>query len=137
MELTEETISSARAEMASNRKIHAVSVIYRPRVRRIVVTLNTGIEIAIPPDLVEGLRGARPADLAQVELSPSGLGMHWPALDANVYVPSLLQGITGSKQWMAQQLGAHGGRSRSTAKAEAARANGAKGGRPRKSANGH
>jgi hypothetical protein len=63
------------------------------------------------------------------------LGLHWPKLDTDLYVPALLQGVFGSKQWMAQQLGAQGGRSRTAAKVAAARANGRKGGRP-KSANG-
>jgi hypothetical protein len=45
-----------------------------------------------------------------------------------------MQGLFGSKRWMAAQLGAEGGRARSEAKAAAARSNGARGGRPRKSA---
>jgi hypothetical protein len=58
--------------------------------------------------------------------------MHWPRLDADLYVPGLLSGALGSRAWMAAQLGAEGGRASTPAKAEAARANGAKGGRPRK-----
>jgi hypothetical protein len=49
-------------------------------------------------------------------------------------VPALLQGVFGSKSWMARHLGSAGGRARSDAKAEAARTNGRKGGRPRKTA---
>jgi hypothetical protein len=49
-------------------------------------------------------------------------------------VPALLQGVFGSKNWMARQLGANGGRSRTDAKVAAARENGLKGGRPRKRA---
>jgi hypothetical protein len=37
-----------------------------------------------------------------------------------------------SKRWMARQLGAEGGRSRTAAKIAASRENGRKGGRPRK-----
>ena len=54
-------------------------------------------------------------------------------LDADIYIPGLLEGLLGSKKWMAQRLGQLGGKSTSQAKANAARANGAKGGRPRKS----
>ncbi len=99
---------------------------------RIVVNLNTGIQLAFPAELAEGLAGASPQNLAEIEISPSGLGLHWPRLDADVYIPALLQGVMGSKNWMARQLGAKGGRARSQAKTAASRANGKKGGRPRK-----
>jgi len=42
--------------------------------------------------------------------------------------------MLGSKSWMARQLGSSGGRARSKAKTIAARENGRKGGRPRKTA---
>jgi len=47
---------------------------------------------------------------------------------------ALLEGLLGSKRWMASRLGQMGGVSRSPAKRAAARANGKLGGRPRKSA---
>ena len=97
-----------------------------------VVRLNTGIEIAFPVALAEGLAGASPEDLADIEVSPTGLGLHWPRLDADLYVPALLRGVLGSRSWMAAQMGAAGGRSRSPAKTAAARENGRKGGQPRR-----
>jgi hypothetical protein len=42
--------------------------------------------------------------------------------------------VFGTKTWMASIMGARGGKVSSPAKAEAARANGAKGGRPKKQA---
>ena len=83
---------------------------------------------------VEGLADADPEGLAEIEITPSGLGLHWPALDADVYVPGLMAGSLGSRHWMACELSAQGGRVSTPAKAAAARANGAKGGRPRKQA---
>jgi hypothetical protein len=62
----------------------------------------------------------------------SCLGIHFPTLDADLYVPALLEGVRGSKSWMAAQLGAAGGRTRTAAKAMASRENGKRGGRPRK-----
>ena len=108
----------------------AVSARYNRRSGRVVINLNTGVQIAFPPRLAEGLANASPADLAEIEISPAGLGLHWPKLDADVYVPALLQGVFGSRRWMAAQLGATGGKARSHAKAAAARENGRKGGRP-------
>ena len=110
----------------------AVSARYDRRRDRVIVSLDTGLELAFPPSLAEGLQDAAPADLIDVELSPSGIGIHFPKLDAHLYLPALLKGIFGSKAWMAAQLGAAGGRSRSRAKIAAAQANGKRGGRPRK-----
>ena len=58
-----------------------------------------------------------------IEISPSGLGLHFPKLDADLYVPVLSEGILGSRHWTAARLGKKGGSVRSAAKAEAARAN--------------
>jgi hypothetical protein len=110
----------------------AVYARYDQRVSRIVVGLDNGLELAFPPRLAEGLERATPAELSVIEISPLGDGLHWPAIDADLYVPGLLAGVFGSKRWMARTLGATGGRSRTAAKARAARENGRKGGRPRK-----
>ena len=110
----------------------AVEARYDRRIGRVVVTLNTGVEIAFPPRLAQGLEAARPADLERIEISPSGLGLHFPSLDADLYLPALLEGIRGSRKWMASELGREGGRARSKAKSAASRANGKRGGRPRK-----
>jgi len=61
----------------------------------------------------------------------AGLGPR-SRLDADLYVPALLQGVFGSKSWMARVLGAQGGRARTAAHVAASRENGRKGGRPRK-----
>lgn len=122
-----------RAELKDQPK--AVQARYDRRVSRIVIGLDNGLELAFPPRLAQGLEHATPAELANIEISPLGDGLHWPAIDADLYVPALLQGVFGSKSWMARHLGAAGGRSRTVAKTAAARENGRKGGRPRKVAN--
>lgn len=120
--------ANARARQLLERSVRAVSARYSRG--RIVVDLDNGCTLAFPPALAQGLAGARAADLSIIEITPSGLGLHWPRLDADLSVPGLLQGVLGSRQWMAQ-LGRAGGRVRSDAKAAAARANGVRGGRPR------
>lgn len=114
----------------------AIAARYDRRVGRIVVSLQSGLELAFPPRLAEGLQGASVEALSHIEITPSGLGLHWPQLDADLFVPGLIEGVFGSKAWMAREMGAKGGRTRSKAKAEAARANGKRGGRPRKTASG-
>ena len=137
MAITERDLAKAEKRMAAKREAgHAVSARYDRRRSRVVVALNTGVELTFPTQLAEGLADASPDSLAEIEISPAGLGLHWPRLDADLYVPALLQGVFGSKRWMARQLGAEGGRSRTAAKIAASRENGRKGGRPRKVAGG-
>jgi hypothetical protein len=57
--------------------------------------------------------------------------VHWDSLDADFDITGLVAGIFGTKSWMTE-LGRKGGRSTSSVKAEAARNNGKKGGRPKK-----
>lgn len=133
MAITETEYDRAGKNMQALREHgHAIAARYDRRRARVVVSLNTGVEVTFPPKLAEGLAGAEPSDLAKIEISPSGLGLHWPKLDADLYVPSLLAGVFGTKRWMAAQLGAAGGSARSAAKTRSARANGRLGGRPRK-----
>lgn len=135
MARTDYEFEQAEGRMETLRRAgYAVAARYDRRRSRVLVSLNTGVEVAFPADLAEGLAGASPDDLAEIEISPAGLGLHWPRLDADVYVPALLQGIFGSKRWMARELGAAGGRARSAAKTSASRENGRKGGRPRRNA---
>jgi hypothetical protein len=109
----------------------ATSARYDRRIGRVLVELDTGYAIAFAPHLAQGLENAKPAQLDEIEVSPSGLGLYFPKLDADLYMPSILQGIFGSKNWTAARMGAEGGAKKSAAKAAAAKENGKKGGRPR------
>lgn len=133
MVMTEQEFSRAEAEGVAVRQLrHAVAARYDRKSERLVISLHNDVELAVPVRLIEGLSGVDPKTLVDVEITPSGLGLHWPALDADVYVPALLSGVFGSRSWMASSLGAKGGRVSSPAKAAASQNNGRKGGRPRK-----
>ncbi len=109
---------------------HARRARYDEKTRRIVVDLSNGAQFAFPPDLAQGLAGAKKSALKEIIVSPAGAGLYWPQLDADLTVSGLLAGIFGSKMWM-RELASKGGKSVSKKKATAARVNGAKGGRPR------
>ena len=109
----------------------AKAVRYSPARRQVVVELTNGCSFIFPADKAQGLAGASNKDLADVQILGKGFGLHWEKLDADLSIPSLVVGIFGSKAWM-RELARRGGASTSPAKATAARANGAKGGRPRK-----
>ncbi|HET7576616.1 MAG TPA: DUF2442 domain-containing protein [Sphingomicrobium sp.] len=137
MAITEQQLKAAEEQMQAVRACgYATAARYDRRRGRIVVELNTGLEMTFPPELAQGLEHADEEALADIQITPSGLGLHWPKLGADLYVPGLMEGLFGSRRWMARELGARGGRARSSAKTDAARANGRKGGRPKKSAAG-
>ncbi|HEX6860842.1 MAG TPA: DUF2442 domain-containing protein [Caulobacteraceae bacterium] len=129
-----------RAEaVARERQAHfprVTGVHYSPELDRLVVDLSSGLGLLVNYREAQGLESATPEDLREVEVSPSGFGLHFPRLDADVYVPALIEGRLGSAAYMAAKLGAEGGRARSTEKTNAARQNGRLGGRPRKAAAG-
>ncbi len=133
-EITDSDVRVAEERMTEHRRTtpHAVAATYDRRIGRVVVRLSSGLDLAFPPRLAQGLEGARPADLAAIEISPTGFGLHFPRLDADLYLPALLEGVFGSEPWTAARMGQAGGRAMSPTKTAAARANGRRGGRPRK-----
>src|SRR5262249_48062491 len=110
----------------------AVSARYDRELGRIVIGLSSQIDISFSPRDAQGLEQAAPSQLEPIEISPSGLGIHFPKLHADLYPPALLEGFLGSRAWAAARLGHVGGRSTSRAKRAASRANGRLGGRPKK-----
>ena len=121
---------TARADMAAGPR--AVAARYDRRRSRVIVRLDNGLEMAFPPGLAEGLDTGSTVELANIEITPTGLGLHWPDLDADLYLPALLKGVFGSPRWMAGLMGRKGGLARTAEKGAAARENGRRGGRPRK-----
>ena len=133
-ELTDSAIDAAldRGKKARLNEPRARTARYDGRLDRVVVELTNGCSFSFPPRLAEGLETASAKDLAKVEVLGSGYGLHWEALDTDLSVPGLLAGLFGSRTELARKAG----QAKSTAKAAAARANGAKGGRPRKTGGG-
>jgi hypothetical protein len=132
--LTDAEIDAAaeRGRIARYTKPRAASARYERRLGRMIVELTNGCTFTFPPHLAQGLESATANQLAAVEVLGAGYGLHWEALDVDLSIPGLLAGLFGTKDYMARQAG----QARSPAKAAAARVNGAKGGRPRKSAHG-
>lgn len=115
------------ADLTEPRARHAY---YDESTGRIVVELKLGSAFAFPPSLYPELEGRTPEELARVEVSPSGEGLHWDEIDVHLATASVLVTILGPSMFRA--FASVGGKTRTERKAAAARLNGAKGGRPRK-----
>ena len=130
-ELAKADEALARGKLEQAAQPRATAAHYDARKKVVVIELDNGASFAFPPSLAQGLEGAIAPDLAEIEITPMGTGLHWPQLDADLTIDGLLAGIFGSRSWMRAHA-SRAGRAHSSAKAAAARANGAKGGRPKK-----
>lgn len=128
--------AEARGRRMLETEPRAASAHYERATGRVMVDLVNGCAYAFPAQLVQDLHGASDDDLAGVEVDGAGFNLHWPALDIDLYVPALISGVFGTRDWTVRELARKAGQATSSAKAAAARSNGAKGGRPRKVANG-
>lgn len=102
---------------------------YDSETGRLIVEFTNGAALLIPARALQGLEDASDGELAEVELLGE-TGLHWESRDIDFTILGLMQGIFGTATFMNAQR--KGGLSRSSAKTAASRANGAKGGRPRK-----
>jgi Protein of unknown function (DUF2442) len=123
----------ARSERDWKAGKRATSARYDRETGRIVIELSNGFLFGFPANSIPYLAGASAKQLAAVEVSPGGMGLHWEELDADLSVPGLLMSSLGRKEKLSE-LARVAGKAKSAAKAAASRANGAKGGRPRKTA---
>lgn len=95
---TPESPNTSEDLLSALHRVRATSAEYDPGKGEVVIRLNTGLSLAFMPGHAAGLERAQASDLQQIEVSPSGLGLHFPALDADLYVPSLLVGILHPQQ---------------------------------------
>lgn len=126
-----EAVRRGKERMATEPQ--ASTVAYDRESNRLIIDLKNGTTFIVPCDLIQGLRGVAPDDIAEVKLLPRGAALHWDKLNVDISLAGLMVGIFGTNAWMAE-IGRRGGSVTSEAKTAAVRANGMKGGRPRKEA---
>jgi hypothetical protein len=92
--------AARRAAEADEVEPRAKSAHYDKRSRQIIVDLRNGSRFLFPPELAQGLAGADDAALSNIHISPSGAGLSWPDLDADLSLPALMAGTFGTREWM-------------------------------------
>jgi hypothetical protein len=135
---TDEEIEAGRREGAAQAQNgpRAQAIAYFPATGRFRLELKSGTVLEFSREAVPELDAATDAQLADgLGVSVSGGAIVCRAIDMDIAVEGLVLDLAmgkawrlGLKQWYASQMG----RTKSDAKAEAARANGKKGGRPRR-----
>ena len=122
--------ASRTGRLAAISEPRARRVTYRAQKHTLHIELTNGASVTLPVTLIPSLKGVRPKDLRAVAVLGRGGGLHWENLDLDLSVPELVCSVFPGTAWLAEH-GRHGGRRTSAAKAQAARRNGRKGGRPR------
>lgn len=79
---------------------HAARAQYDRRTGLVTLHLYNDCVFSFPARQLQGLADATDDDLAEVELSPFGYGVHWEKLDADFTVPGLLAGRFGTARFM-------------------------------------
>lgn len=130
-EVTDDELALAKVRWINARIDHPlpVSVHFNPASERISVEFSNGASFVVPARALQGLEIATAEQLAEVEILGE-TGLHWESLDVDFTIAGLMRGVFGTASFMEAQR--RGGQSRSPSKIAASRANGAKGGRPRK-----
>ena len=123
----------AKIRQKTNAYPTAIKAWFDSESRKIRIVLNNGLEVAFSPACAQGLEGVSDDQLSRIEITPQGTGLHWPDCDADLLVSGILEGFLGSRDYMRARL-SRAGKVHSEAKAHAARVNGARGGRPKKTA---
>jgi hypothetical protein len=111
--------------------LRASAVWYDHASEYLMMVLTSDRLLGVPVRAIPYLKGLTPAQLGSVTLSPSGGGLHWDDLDIHLSVPGLLLDALGRAE-IVREWARTAGHVKSPARAKASRANGAKGGRPRK-----
>jgi len=108
---------------------NATSVRYLSKADALALTMRSGAKVIVPRAFIGELHDAPKAKLTGVALMPGGDAIAVDALDVHISIAGLLRDVFGLNAGQRA-----GGRARTPAKLAAVRANGAKGGRPRKTA---
>lgn len=89
--ISDAQIAAARA--AGTRSLkgpRAIAARYLPGRDRIEIDLASGWSVQVPRSFSARLAAASAQDCEQVEIVDSGLGLHWPAIDEDWYVPAVI-----------------------------------------------
>jgi hypothetical protein len=124
---TDAELKAANERYRIGERGYASSLRYRPGPDAFELGLRSGVTLVVPRALIVEFEHATPSDLRAVTLTPSGSTITCEPLDVDISVPGIVRELTEAASWLARA-----GSRKTPEKAAAARANGAKGGRPRK-----
>jgi Protein of unknown function (DUF2442) len=98
LNISDHDIDRARIDgLKAMDSIRAVAARYHPNRLGIEIDLSTGCLVLVPKNFSGRIAAASHADCDKIEILDSGLGLHWPALDEDWYVLSVLESMTANQ----------------------------------------
>lgn len=130
--VTEEELALITRETAERDRIEPriLSAAYDSATSRLLLEMKNGATVSVRARDLRGLEDATNEQLGDVRIVSGGAALHWDSIDVQMTTTALLGLIF--KLRTAADVARSGGAARTPAKSAASRANGAKGGRPRK-----
>jgi hypothetical protein len=103
---TEEQLDAALERAKTYDPVRIVEAVYRPEpgLDLFVLTLSDGRRLVYPREDLQALKGSTREQAADFVVGKNGTDIFWPQLDEGHYLPNMLEGRTGTKQWMEQRL---------------------------------
>lgn len=91
--ITEEQVQAAERRWAEEIGCWpaAVQARFDAGMRRIIVSLSTGLDLLLNPDTIRGFEKISDELLMQVELEASGYAVHFPLLDEGIWLPAIYE----------------------------------------------
>lgn len=130
--VTEAVLDEAieRGKIRHKNSLQATAVLFQEQ--RLTVCFADGTGVLLPVNLFPEFNGFEVEDYADLKVGLSGTALCHEARDLHVSIAGMISASESLMNMAASVVSSRNGRQSSAAKAEAARANGKKGGRPRK-----
>jgi len=78
---------------SAKRNVEPLAIRVRVTAEQLSVDLNDGRTISVPLTWYPRLLRGTPAERAEWQLIANGIGIHWPALDEDISVEGLMDGL--------------------------------------------
>jgi hypothetical protein len=83
---------------------HVVAAMYIPTIRRVLITFDSGLEIALRQDDYSWMRHANESDLSKIEILGGGLILDFSKLDEGFYMPDLLEHLLHVRRFLKREV---------------------------------
>lgn len=132
--ITREVLTEAinQGRKRSQYSLHATTLEYLSTLKALAIGFSDKTAVLLPVDNYAELRDLPPEDLELIELGFAGSALCLEHKDLHVSIAGLISASDSLMAMAASIIAARNGRRSSVAKANASKANGLKGGRPRK-----